>query len=72
MDLVVEIYELAQGFPADEKYALKSQIRRAVCSVPMNIAEGHGRGTRKDYAHFVAMARGSLMGVDTAVDIALR
>ena len=56
MDLAVEIYRLTAKFPASENYRLVSQITRAVASVPANIAEGNARGTRKDYANFLAIA----------------
>jgi four helix bundle protein len=48
MNLVVDIYELTKVFPADEKYGLTSQIRRAVVSIPSNIAEGAGRRSTKE------------------------
>jgi len=58
MRLVDVIYRLSAPFPKTEQYALTSQLRRAIVSVPANIAEGYGRATRKDYAQFVAIAWG--------------
>jgi len=60
-ELVKDIYEITKGFPADEKYGLTSQIRRATISVSSNLAEGAGRKTAKDQAHFSTIAFGSLM-----------
>jgi four helix bundle protein len=59
--LVSEIYRLVSKFPKEEKYALSDQIRRAIVSVPSNIAEGTGRGSLKEQIHFVEIAYGSLM-----------
>lgn len=59
-DLAVEIYRLSRSFPADEKYALTSQLRRAAYSVPANISEGSGRRTTKDFVRFLDMAMGSV------------
>ena len=56
MDLAVEIYRLAEMLPRSETYRLVSQMTRAAASVPANIAEGHARATRKDFANFVAIA----------------
>ncbi len=72
MDLAVQIYRLASLFPQNEIYRLTSQITRAAASVPANIAEGHARGTRKDYAHFLAIAKGSLMETETFLMLAVR
>src|SRR5438093_1527800 len=72
MDLVVEIYRLAKGFPRDEQWGLTDQIRRAAVSIPANIAEGHGRLHRKDYLRFLSIARGSLTEVETHLQIATR
>ena len=68
--LVVTVYSLLKHFPAEEKYALGDQLRRAVISVPSNIAEGSGRTSAKDQAHFFEMAFGSLMEVSCQIDIA--
>lgn len=68
--LVIAVYELLKKFPREEQYALCDQLRRAVISVPSNIAEGSGRTSAKDQAHFLEMAFGSLMEVDCQIDIA--
>jgi len=57
--LVVNIYEITKLFPLEEKYALTSQIKRSVVSISSNIAEGAGRGTNKDFAHFLDIAYAS-------------
>lgn len=59
--LVVEVYHLLDEFPRFEKYALCDQIRRAVVSVPSNIAEGSGRKSLKEQIHFLEISYGSLM-----------
>lgn len=68
--LVKQVYALLKKFPREEQYALCDQLRRAVISVPSNIAEGSGRTSSKDQAHFFEMAFGSLMEVDCQMDIA--
>jgi four helix bundle protein len=62
---VKAVYQATQKFPREELYGLVSQLRRAAVSIPSNIAEGYGRGTRKDYVHFLQNARGSLYEVQT-------
>ncbi len=68
--LVKMVYALLLKFPKEEQYALCDQLRRAVISVPSNIAEGSGRTSAKDQAHFHEMAFGSLMEIDCQIDIA--
>ncbi len=65
------VYELTVDFPADERFGLVSQLRRASVSVASNIAEGYGRGTTSDYLRFLRMARGSLYEIDTQLGFAL-
>lgn len=68
--LVILVYMLLKKFPREEQYALCDQLRRAVISIPSNIAEGSGRTSAKDQAHFFEMAFGSLMEVNCQIDIA--
>ena len=72
MDLVEAVYEATASFPKEETYALTSQIRRAVVSIPANIAEGQGRRLPKEYLYFLANARGSLLELDSHLEIAVR
>ena len=72
MSLAEDVYGVVARFPKDEQFALSSQLRRAVVSVPSNIAEGFGRETTKDFLHFIAMARGSLFEVRTQIELARR
>lgn len=65
MDLAVGVYQLTANFPRDEQFRITAQLTRAVASVPANIAEGHARGTRRDYAYFVSVAQGSLAETET-------
>ena len=64
------VYGLIEKFPKMETYALSDKLRRAVISVPSNVAEGSGRTSAKDQAHFFEMAFGSLMEVSCQMDIA--
>jgi four helix bundle protein len=72
MDLAVLVYRLAKRLPREERYGLWSQMTRAAVSVPANIAEGHARATAKDYAQFIAIAKGSLMELETYLTLTTR
>ena len=72
IDLATSVYRATRNFPDDEKFGLRLQLRRAAVSVASNIAEGHGRTSRKDYARFVLIARGSLKEVETQLIISNR
>ena len=69
--LVKIVYTKIRLFPKEEQFALCDQLRRAVVSIPSNIAEGYGRDTHKDFAHFLSLARGSLFEVDTQLSVAV-
>ena len=69
MDLAVKVYNITRDFPDTEKYGLVSQLQRAAVSIPSNIAEGSGRGTKKGFAHFLDQARGSLFEVITQLEL---
>ncbi len=68
--LAQQVYESTHSFPAEERFGLVMQLRRAAVSIPSNIAEGRGRGTKKDFAHFLMQARGSLYEVETQIELA--
>jgi four helix bundle protein len=68
--LVTQLYAATANFPETERYGLVSQIRRAAVSVPANIAEGAARGSRKEFARFLRMSRGSLAELDTHLRVA--
>ncbi len=72
MDLAALVYDVARGMPKSEQFGMISQVTRAVASVPANIAEGYQRGTRKDYARFIGIARGSLAETQTFLLLAVR
>jgi four helix bundle protein len=59
VDFSVKVHELVKKFPLEERFDLTSQAKRAVNSIALNIAEGSGRGTKRDFAHFLDMAMGS-------------
>jgi four helix bundle protein len=65
MDLAEQCYLTTRKFPKDELFGMTSQIRRAAASIPANIAEGQGREHTKEFLHFLSVARGSLMEVET-------
>jgi len=72
MDLAVLTYEFTKALPKTEQYGLTSQLLRAASSVPANIAEGNARYSRKDYARFVGIARGSVVELETHIELAVR
>ena len=59
-ELTLEVYRITKSYPNEEKFGLVSQLRRSTSSIPTNLAEGFKRRSRKDFAHFVNMAEGSL------------
>jgi four helix bundle protein len=68
--LARRVYEVTESFPKHEAFGLTSQLRRAAVSIPSNLAEGAGRGGKKEFAHFVTLARGSLNELETQLLIA--
>src|SRR6516225_2038384 len=67
--LVTEVYRRTRCFPREEMYGLVSQMRRAAVSVACNIAEGQGRLTRGEFRHFLGIAKGSLLELETQLII---
>ena len=72
MELTLEVYRVAKEMPANERFGLTLQLRRAAASVPTNIAEGNGRAHRGDYLRFLSIARASLMEVDSILELVER
>ena len=68
--LVKESYRVVEGFPNEEKYILSQQIKRAALSVQLNIAEGSSRRSNIERRRFYEIARGSVIEIDSALDIA--
>lgn len=69
VDFVKDIYTLTTNFPDEEKFGIISQLRRAVVSIPTNIAEGAARSTKKEFRNFLYIASGSLSEIDTLLTI---
>jgi four helix bundle protein len=72
MDLAETTYRLTQDFPAEERYGLTTQMRRAAVSIPSNIAEGQGRGTDPEFHHRLSIAHGSVRELETQALVARR
>lgn len=72
MTLWERLYQVTSDFPDDERYGLVSQIRRAACSIPANIAEGYGKSTNRAFAAMVVHARGSAYELRTLIEGARR
>ena len=72
LDFAERVYVITRAFPSDERFGLTSQMRRAAVSISSNIAEGSGRSSDKDFAHFVTIAYGSLMEVVSQTHLAVR
>jgi len=71
MALLTQLYQSTQTFPREERYGLTNQLRRAAVSVPSNIAEGQARFSAKEFHRFLSNARGSPVGIETQIQIAV-
>jgi len=65
MELAREVYFVTRTFPPDERFGLTQQLRKSAVSIPSNIAEGHGRSSKREFARFSLIARGSLKELET-------
>ncbi|MBC8196763.1 MAG: four helix bundle protein [Candidatus Marinimicrobia bacterium] len=72
IDFVENIYKIANNFPKEEVFGLSSQLKKAVISIPSNIAEGANRNTNKEFVQFLYIALGSASEVETQLIIAKR
>ena len=71
-ELALECYRITKKFPADERFALVQQIRRAATSVHLNIAEGCSRKSQNERKRYFEIARGSVIEIDSAIGIAYK
>jgi four helix bundle protein len=69
-NLVKEVYDATKNYPKSETYGLQGQSRRSVVSIAANIAEGSGKGTDKDFNHYLNISRGSLFELQTLIILA--
>lgn len=72
IELVTDVYKNTERFPKEERYGLTGQIRRAAVSIPANLAEGAGRHSKKEFAHFLSNSQGSASELETELVIAHR
>lgn len=72
LDFVEKIYHITNVFPESERFGLITQLRRAVVSIPSNIAEGAARQSIKEYIHFLYVSLGSITEIETQLEIAKR
>jgi len=72
VDLAVLIYKITNKFPKHELYNLVSQLRKAAVAIASNIAEGQGRGSKKEFRQFIRIAYGSILELETQLIIATR
>ena len=71
MQLVKAVYQMTAEFPAEERYGLAQQMRRAAVSIPSNLAEGAGRNGNKEFLNFVGISRGSLAELQTQMQLSV-
>ena len=71
MEAVIQVYRVTGAFPAEEKFGLTAQLRRAAVAIPSNIAEGHNRLGAAEFRRFVSIARGSVAEVETQLAVAV-
>jgi four helix bundle protein len=71
MELAKAVYQMTATFPAEERYGLSQQMRRAAVSIPSNIAEGAGRNGVKEFLNFIGISRGSLAELETQLQLAV-
>ena len=72
MELTVIIYNITRKLPKEEVYSLSDQMRRAVVSIPSNIAEGQERSTNKEFVHFLTISRGSKAELETQLLVCVK